>query len=451
MLRGKKYMKWKGGEIMRKMYIAVLMIMIILTGCNPLKRIGDGEDTSGLKKLEETEKFQNINGFKAEKGKFYFSGIQEENLGFFSINLRNHEIEKEDWDIAEYDLYIPLENQESIIVNFDGELIHRRNNQDTKIDTEISGEYSPNILLSPNRKQLIYTKGPREGATLCGYNLTEGEKIKIKDKITDEAFYTFHYTTQWSNSSNYFLHNNDEIYDIEGNLYDKIEGTTAKWSPNDDYIAYIEMPKDKEKQKIQIGDWISYIGTNFSIFDIQGKNATVIFKNSGGLIDPVDSIQWSRDSSRVSISEGKIIKSTGGELEEIQYDRVLVYGIEDKKKYEVKDMRYNHYEFIFNNMLYGNNFGMREALEIIDIETGKRKSYAKPIMLNSKELFMISHGDRGYFVNGKELLQITKDGKVSTLINLPWNIDEMYIDTDTEQLIVINEKMELYLIKLKNN
>ena len=428
--------------------IAVFIILLLATACSPLQRIGQGDNSTRLQRLEEAEKFENLNGFKAEEGRFYFSGIMEGKLGFFSINLSTHEVEKEDWDIGEYDLYVPLKKQESIIVNFDGELIHRKENKDKRIAVDISGEYSPNVILSPDRRLLLYTTGSRQGATLYRYDIDNEEVKKIKDSITEEAFYTFHYTTLWSNKSGYFIHNNEEIYDDKGEGFAVIKATSAKWSPDDKYIAYIQMPQDIEEQRIQIGDWKSYIGNEFKLYNLKDRTDEVLFKNSEGYIDPVDSIQWSKDSTRVAISEGKIIKSVEGELEEMQYERVMVYGLKDSKSHTVNDMKYNHYEFIFNTLVYGNNFGIREAMEIVSIDREERKSFQNPVMLNSKELFVITHKDKGYFVNGRDLMHINKDGKASVLISLPWKIDEMYIDYETEQLIIINENMELYLVKL---
>lgn len=428
--------------------IIILILIIILSSCSPLSRIQQNDETKDLRRVEETDKFQNLNGFKVEKGKFYFSGIQQEKLGFFSINLENLQIEKEDWDIGEYDLYSPIEKQESIIVNFDNELIHRKNNREKRIDTDISGEYSPNILLSPNKDFILYTKGDRQAAALYLYNIEAGEGKNIKSRITEEAFYTFHYTTQWSNNSGYFVFNNEEIYDNTGKLHDKIQATSSKWSPNDEYIAFIEMPKDLEGNRIKIGDWISYIGRDFNIYKVKKKSSKIIFNNPEGFIDPVESIQWSQDSSRVAISQGNIKRTKGKELEEIQYDSVLVYDIEEDRKYEVKDMNYNHYQFIFSNLIYGNNFGMREPMEVVDIESGERKSFDNPKMLNSKEAFIVLHKKRGFMIDDRDILQINEEGKVSTLISLPWEVEEMYIDKDTEQLIIINSGMELYLLKI---
>ncbi len=429
--------------------VALLLIILVLFSCSPLRRI---EENDGVEKdlvvIEETNKFENLNGFKAEKGKFYFSGILEEKLGFFSLSLINGKLEKEDWDIGEFDLYVPLKNQESIIVNFDGQLIHRKEGKDKKIDEDISGEYSPNISLSPDKKLLLYTKGPREKAALYRYDIIKGDKKVIKEKISDEAFYTFHYTTLWSNTAGYFVYNNEEIYDDKGVLYGNISATTSKWSPKDDYIAYIQKPQELEAAEIQIGDWKSSIGEVFNIYELKSKESKALFSSGEGFIDPVDSIQWSKDGSRVAISEGKIIMTTGRELEEIQYKKVLVYDIENNKSYEVDDMKYNHYQFIFNNILYGNNFGVREPMEIINYEEDVRNSYDSPVMLNSKDIFVIDHGGRGYFVNGKSLMEIAPDGGVTTFLGLPWEIDEMYIDHDTEQLIIINDAMELYLLKL---
>ncbi len=435
---------------MRKTRTLVLFfILLALSSCSPLSR--PEEKDSEVKKLvrvEETNKFQNLNGFKAEKGKFYFSGILEKKLGFFSLDLNNGKLEKEDWDIAEFDLYVPLENQESIIVNFDGELLHRKEGKDRKIDEDISGEYSPNILLSPDRQMLLYTKGPREKAALYRYDIIREEKKLIKDIISDEAFYTFHYTTLWSNAAGYFIYNNEEIYDDKGVFYSNISATSSKWSPKDDYIAYIQEPRNKEAANIQIGDWKSSIGEAFHIFELRTKETKALFSSGEGFIDPVDSIQWSKDGTRVAISEGRIIMTANRELEEIQYKKVLLHDIENNKQYVIDDMPYNHYQFIFNSILYGNNFGVREPMEIINYEEAVRNSYESPVMLNSNDLFVIDYGESGYFVNGRSLMQITPNGEVTTFLRLPWKIDEMYIDDTTGQLIMINDAMELYLLKL---
>lgn len=433
---------------MKRTPVIIILILMIITSCSPQRRIRDNTTSSELRRVEETEIFQNLNGFKVEKGRFYFSGIQEEKLGFFSLNLENLQIEKEDWDIGEFDLYSPIEKQESIIVNFDSELIHRKNSKDKRVDTDVSGEYSPNILLSPNKDFILYTKGSREAAALYLYDIEGGEGKNIKNTISEEAFYTFHYTTQWSNSSKFFIFNNEEIYDNTGKLYDSLQATSSKWSPNDEYIAFIGLPEDLENNRIRIGDWVSYIGKDFNVYDVKRKSTKRVFNNPEGFIDPVESIQWSKDSSRLAISEGSINRSEGEALEEIEYDNVLVYDIEEDKKFEVKDMKYNHYEFIFSTLLYGNNFGMREPMELVGIESGDRKSFEKPIMLNSKEPFVVVHKESGFMINGRDILRIDKEGGVSTLISLPWEVDEMYLDSDTGQLILINSEMELYLLKI---
>lgn len=428
--------------------IMLALLMMLAVGCSPQRRLGERTYTTELRRVVEADKFQNINGFKVEKGRFYFSGVYEERLGFFSINLNNLQIEKEDWNVGEFDLYIPIEKHESVLVNFDSELIHRKNNKDKRVDSGVSGEYSPNLLLSPNKDFMLYTKGSREAADLYLYDIEAGKGKNIKRGITEEAFYTFQYTTQWSNSSRFFIFNNQEIYDNTGKLHDSIQAASTKWSPNDEYIAFIGLPEDLESNRIRIGDWVSYIGRDFNVYNVKSKNIKRVFSSPEGFIDPVESIQWSKDSGRAAILAGSIKRAEGEELEEIEYDRVHVYDIAEDKKFQVEDMKYNHYQFVFDTLLYGNNFGMREPMVLVKIQTGERRSFDKPIMLNSKEPFVEMHRDSGYMINGRDILRIDREGEVSVLKSLPWEVDEMYLDTETEQLILINSEMEIYLLKI---
>lgn len=435
------------------LYMNTFVILLVFIGCSadPIKNhnntpinIKKGE----LTQVNSVDKFTNINGFKIEDGKFYFSGIKNDKWGFYELNLQDYNIQQRYSQIGEYDVFIPLNGEDAIYINLDGELFIRRNGTDTKIDDEIYGVYSPNILVSSDQKGILYTKGEQENAALYMYMLDQKNPIKIREEVSSDAFFTFSYTTHWSNESHYFIFDNKEIYDNNGKLYDTIDATTAKWAPNDKVIAYIRKPKDLEGQKISIGEWKSHIGNEFALYYIDNKKDETIYESKIGLIDAIDSIQWAKDSSMVGLSVGKINKTPSGQLENIDYEKVYTYSLKNKISKEVNDMPYNFYEILFDKYIYGSSIGKRDKVEIVDVFEYKRKIFDTPVILNSKDMFIISTDNTAYLINGRKLMELRRDGGQEMMIELPWDISEMYWDSKTKQLILINKEYLLFVIKL---
>jgi len=436
------------------LYINICAILIVFIGCSTEpsekynKNVLDDITRGELTPVKSVEKFSNINGFKIEDGKFYFSGIKNEKWGFYDLDLRNHSIEQRYSQVGEYDVFIPLNGEDAIYVNIDGELFIRQDNKDKKIDDEIYGSYSPNILVSPDQKGILYTKGEKDAASLYRYMLDEDDPIKIKESISADAFFTFSYTTHWSNKDHYFIFDNSEIYDDNGELYEVINGTAAKWSPNDEMIAFIRKPENLKDMQVFVGDWQSYIGTEFVIYRISDKNQETIYENNMGLIDAIDSIQWAKDSSLVGISVGKINKTASGELENIDYEKVFTYSFKNKISKEVDKIPYNFYEVLFDTYIYGSSIGKRDRVEVVQVFEDNRKIFDKPVILNSKDMFVISQDNAAYLINGRELIELNKQGESKMIMELPWDISEMYLDIETQQLIIINEDYFLFVIKL---
>lgn len=436
------------------LYIIILVVLIVFVGCSKIPKDESNKNLPiNIKKREliqvkSVEKFSTINGFKVEEGKFFFSGIKNDKWGFYALDLNSHNIEQRYSQVGEYDVFIPLNGKDAIYVDLDGRLFVRQNGIDKKIDEGIYGSYSPNILVSPDQKGILYTKGVQGKSDLYRYMLDEDAPIKIKDKISKDAFFTFSYTTHWGNKSHYFIFDNSEIYDSNGKLYDTIDATAAKWSPNDEMIAFIREPEILKDQQIFVGDWQSYIGTEFAVYNINSKNDNTIYKNDAGLIDAIDNIQWAKDSSLVGLSVGKINKNTNGELENIDYEKIFIYSFKTKIEKEVGNMPYNFYEVLFDTHIYGSSIGKRDRVEIVEVFEDNRKIFDKPVILNSRDMFVISYEDTAYLINGRELIEINKSGESNKIMDLPWDISEMYFDSKTQQLIITNKNYFLFVIKM---
>ncbi|MBU5676035.1 hypothetical protein KQI88_06370 [Alkaliphilus sp. MSJ-5] len=434
--------------------INILVVLIVFIGCSKISKEESNKNLpinmkkGELLEVKSVEKFSSINGFKVEDGKFFFSGIKNDKWGFYALDLNSHSLEQRYSQVGEYDVFIPLNGRDAIYVDLDGRLFVRQNGNEKKIDEEIYGSYSPNILVSPDQKGILYTKGVQGESDLYRYMLDEDAPIKIKDKISNDAFFTFSYTTHWSNKSHYFIFDNREVYDSNGKLYDTIDATAAKWSPNDEMIAFIREPKILKNQQIFVGDWQSYIGTEFAVYNIDGKSDKTIYKNDIGLIDAIDNIQWSKDSSLVGLSVGKINRNTNGELENIDYEKIFIYSFKTKMGKEVGNMPYNFYEALFDTYIYGSSIGKRDRVEIVEVFKDNRKIFDKPVILNSKDMFVISYEDNAYLINGRELIEINRAGESKKIMDLPWDISEMYFDSKTRQLIITNKNYFLFVIKM---
>lgn len=436
---------------MMSLYVMLICILINSIGCGNARNKEENTEPNQKEVLipvNSVQGFTSMNGFKAEDGKFYFTGIQNNRWGFYELDLNTHAIEEVYGKIGEYDVFIPIEKYGAIYVDVDGNLYIRQDGKDRKIDEEIYGTYSPNLLVSPDGKGILYTKGKQENASLYRYLIGEASPIRIKEKISPDAFFTFSYTTHWSNQSHYFIFNNKEIYDEAGKLYATINGTAAKWAPNDGRVAFIKEPKDLEKNQIFVGDWKSYIGTQFYLFDLKQKKEKVVYENQNGIIDAIDNIQWAKDGSLVGLSVGEIQRTSNGALESIDYEKVFVHRIKDGWGKEIHKVPYNFYEILFDTHIYGSSIGKRDQVEIVEISSDARKVFDQPVILNARDMFIISSKDRGYLANGRALIEIDKEGRERKILELPWDINEMYLDHDSKKIIITNKEYLLFVINL---
>lgn len=425
----------------------MIFSIITLIGCNNIAMDkGSGE---GLQQIKEVQGFSALNGYKVKEGKFYFTGIKDREWYFNTLDLEKVYIkENQNHQEAEnYDLYIPLGEEAAVYVDVKGQLFYRRDSQEKRIDEGIMGIHRPNLLVSPNQNGILYTKGAKENADLYAYFFQQDKPILIKRGIPQEAFITFSFTTQWSYTGNYFLYYNTEVYDNKGILYTTIEATTAQWSPDDKYIVYIKKPHNLRQQQIQIGDWKTYIGTQMLLLSIEEKKDRIIYEDTTGLIDPIDNIQWSKDASKVSIAVGEITKTPYGELEKVDYNKIFVYNLLQQDSTEVKNMPYNYHEILFNNYIYASSLGKRDILEIVSIDGGDRRKYENPKLLNGQDMFVISHNREAYFLDKQNLMMFTSQGQEKVIIQLPWEVSEVYFDTKTRKFIFINKDRNIYLLK----
>lgn len=430
----------------------LLCIGIFLIGCNSnsLQRGNPAEEriSHKIQQVEAIQGFSTINGYKVQEGKFFFTGVKDNEWDFYCLDIASGEIKSIHQEAENYDLYIALGEKGAVYVDLDGKLYYRNGDIEKKVDENIIGVHRPNLLISPNQNAVLYTKGLREKADLYLYFFDKEEPQLIKKNISEEAFKNFSFTTQWSNKTNYFIYNNEEVYNNKGQLHCKIKATTAKWSPDDVYIVFIKRPDELEENSIYIGDWNTYIGKELMVLRIEDKKEEKIYENPKGLIDPIDSIKWSKNASKVGISVGDIEKASHGELESIKYNKIFIYDLETGEAMEVEDMPYNYYEILFNNYLYGSSLGKRDVLEIVALEDRVRKRYDTPVLLNSKDMFLISYNEVGYFLDGKRLLKITSNGETEEMTVFPWEVNEIYLDPVTDNLIITNKNMEMYLMKL---
>ena len=431
--------------------IVVILLILVIVGCNnePQLRSNPQEENNpaGIQKVEEIQDFSTINGYKVQEGKFFFTGVKNKEWGFYSFDIENKDINRIHQDAENYALYIALGTRRAVYIDLEGQLFYRIDNKDKKVDTQVTGLNRPNLIISPNQNAVLYTKSFQGQENLYMYFLGQESPKLIKNNIPEDAFTTFPFTTQWSKKKNYFIYNNEEIYNEKGELYKKIEATMAKWSPDDEYIVFIKKPNNLQENKIIIGDWNTYIGEELVLLDFKNKTEEIIYKSFVGLVDPIDSIQWSKDTSKVSISVGEIKRASHGELEGVDYRKIFVYDILGKEGTEVEDMTYNYYGILFNKYLYGSSLGKKDVLEIVSIDGDYRKKYETPVLLNSQDVYLISQEEEGYFLNGRKLTKITVAGEIQVIVELPWEVNEIYFDQQTQNFIITNKDMEMYLYK----
>ncbi len=432
---------------LKKRIVLLYFFILIggLIGCQPRAKI-----VEELQKVEAMEAFEEYNGFRVENGRFYFTAIHQEQFNVYAMDINTKDLEKVFTEIHAYDSFIPLEEQGAVYVDTEGNLFYKKQGKEIKIDEKITGFNSPNVLVSPNREGVLYTKGTNQQSSLYRYMLDEKQPQLIVNNIPQDAYINFSFTTQWSNKINYFVFNNNEVYNDEGEKIATIEASSLRWSPNDRYIAYIEVPQHKIENKIIIGEWETYIGDKLKLYDIEENKQHVIMENPSGFIDPIDGIQWSRDSSKVAILEGNIVKGEENYLERMEYQNVGIYNLPKQEVKRVENFKYNYYQILFTDLIYGKNLGIKEGLEIVSINDDKRKIYDAPTLLNNRDMFIIMTPDKAYLVNGTALIEVNPKGEDRKLIDLPWEVNTMYFDEKNNKLIIINQNQEMFLYSLKN-
>lgn len=421
------------------------MVVLNIIGCS--KEPVQEETIEELRQVEKVQGFSSINGYKVQEGKFFFTGIKKNQWNLYRLDLENEDLKAIHPEAENYDVYIALGEDAAVYIDLDGQLFYRTGEEEKRIDDEIMGIQRPNLLVSPSQEGVLYTKGPLEEADLYLYFFQQDEPVPIKKNISQDAFRTFSFTTQWSNKNNYFIYHNQEIYNDKGELYTTIDATTALWSPDDNYIAYIKIPEAAQEKEITIGHWNTYIGEELALLNVEEKKAKTIYENSKGLIDPIDSLQWSKNAAKIGVSVGDITITPHKELDELNYEKVYVYDVAAEEGMEVENIHFNYYEILFDNYLYASSIGKKEVLELVEIYEKDRKKYNNPALLNSQDMFVISHQKEGYLLDGRKLIKLNQQGEEEVIFQGPWEINEVYLDTKTKTFIITNEEMEMYLLK----
>ncbi|MBM7614993.1 hypothetical protein [Alkaliphilus hydrothermalis] len=430
---------------MKKAIIIICLLALVGggVGCSPNQRV-----VERLQKIEAMEPYREYSPFRVEEGRLYFTTLENDGLNVYRMNIKSKEVDKIFSRIEEYDSFVPLVEDEAVYVDAEGNLFHKKNGKEKKIDTQISGLNSPNVLIAPTRDGVLYTKGTHESSDLYMHLFEEDESRLIKRNITEEAYNNFSFATQWSNERNYFVFNNNEVYNNKGEKISNIEATSMRWAPKDNYIAYIQKPDNREGNKVQIGHWQTYIGEKFILHNVDNGEEKVMLKTSYGLVDPIDSIQWSKNGEMTAVLEGKVNRGKEDVLEKIDYKGVQVYHIATEKLTKMEGLKFNFYQLLFNEYVYGKNLGEQGPLEIRPIGEGEEKTFKEPLMLNDKDLFMIINQDKAYLINGDELIQLDDKGESNSLMRFPWTPYAMYYDEKNQGLIIINEAKEMFLYSL---
>ncbi len=429
----------------RNAYFSLILLgltILILANC------ADNKDRKiyKLQKIKNVDGFTSINGYKVEKGKFYFTGIKNDEWDLYSLDLGDQSLANYHQNIESYDLYIALKDKRAIYIDLDSNLYYRKEGGDVKIDDGITGFNRPNLLISPSQDAILYTKKQDQTIGLYIYDLQEGQSLLVREGLSKEALKNFTFTSQWSKKGNYFIYNNEEIYNRGGQLQTRIQATASQWSPDDKYIVFIKKPGILQENKIIIGDWETYIGHELGLLHLPSQKEEIIYNSPPGLIDPIDNIQWSKSGKHVGISFGTILKSPHNELEGMDYQGVYIYDINGARGVEVGGLAYNYYEILFDNYLYASYLGKKSDLEIISIYGDRRWKYKRPVLLNSQDMFVISSDQIAYFVDDNRLMQILPGGQIQQVIKFPWQINELYFDEGSGKIIITTGDMEIYLL-----
>ncbi|QUH25581.1 hypothetical protein [Serpentinicella alkaliphila] len=426
----------------------ILLVLLIQMGCRPMERIN--RENNKLVEVEEVNNIERITGFKAENNRFYFTGIHDKSFNFYYVDLKTKELVKEHASIEEFDSFIPLGEGQALLVDGQGQLFFRKNGNDQKIDDNISTEYGPNLLVSPTLNKAIYTKGTEGNATMYLYTVGEKSPMLIKENISTEAYITFGYTSVWSNLGDYFIFNNNEIYNADGKLFGSINAASIKWAPNDENIAFVKMPSDPSRAKIYSSHWQSYIGNEFAIYNMKERREESVFTHESGLVNVFEDISFSEDSLKAGIALGDINRAPDGALNAMTYHSILVYKLSNGEKQVIDNMPYNYKDFLFNEFIYGSTLGRRDVVEIVSLEDDYRVEYSNPKILNSKDMFIAYYNDRGYLLSNRDLIMFESDNikNTSIVITFPWDVTSIHLDTKSKHFAVLNKDNQLFILKI---
>ncbi|SCY40152.1 TolB-like translocation protein [Alkaliphilus peptidifermentans] len=425
--------------------IGFTIILVSCGGIYPRERPLPQEGLA-LEEAIVDEGIRSKTGVDIANGKFYFTGMTDTGFNYYMINSSTMEKTIIFEGLENYDWFTPLMEEEALYVDYDGALYILSNGEGKQMEENITGTRRPNVVVSPDRKAVLYTKDSSMGHQLYLYDLNENNAILIKEALLEDEFLNFLRATHWSNHGDYFILNNEEIYDRNGSFIAQIEALSLKWSPNDEWIAYIASSPESEKTSIIIGDRETFIGTDFCLFSLVDYSETVIYSREEGLINPIDAIQWNESSSRVAIAVGTI-KMIEDYYEGMDYKEVLTYDIASDERNIIEKMPYNYYEFIFDDYLYVYNLGKREALVIMNVISREKIEFDAPLLLNSKDMFIITNGNLAYLINNNQLMEFTRDGEYNPLFTFPWPAEEVHYDSDEKQFIIINTDNNIYWLK----
>lgn len=421
----------------------VLGLVLLETGCTP--RAYHKPPVDHFEEISEIAALGDITGHQAKEGHFYFTAMDQGGFAYYSLDLVSKEVRLLFDGLENYLSFIPIDEKRAIYVNGESQLIYWEGEKKIRLDEGISGLESPNVMVSPDGSRVLYTKGMGEEAALYHIQLPDGSPKRVIGNLEEEAFKTFHFTTQWSNQGKYFTYYHQQVFDADANLVASFLGTSSKWSPTDEYIAFIKIPPERSANAITIGEWDTFVGRELMIYELESGKETIVFSDAQGFIDPVESIQWSPRGGKVAISHGKIVEQEDY-LEKLHYDKILVYHLATQEKSSIEPMAYNYYDFLQEDILYGNNLGVKEALEVVSLRNGSRTKFNGPVILNSQDMYGITHGERAYMVDGQQLLEFDEEGKHRVLMNLPWELYSLYFDQKTETFVMVNRDQQLFIV-----
>ena len=133
-------------------------------------------------------------------------------------------------------------------------------------------------------------------------------------------------------------------------------------------------------------------------------------------------------------------------MERVDYKKIFVYDVLEQDSKEIGNMPYNYHEILFNNYIYASSLGKKDILKIISIDGEFNRQYEKPKLLNAKDMFVISHDNEAYFLDKSNLMTFTPQQE-KVILELPWDVNEIYFDTKTRKFIFITKDNYLYIAK----